>query len=89
MSYSAAYFENKTVIILWRERGIKENSSGLIIQMHYLEIHVLQTLLQCMLFISYSEYPLDYPKPLFPILLCPSVHSQIYLPSLSEVQLAY
>lgn len=35
LSYSAAYFENKTVIILWRERGIKENSSGLIIQVHY------------------------------------------------------
>lgn len=42
LSYPAASFENTIVMILCTERGIKENHSGLITQMYYLEIDVLQ-----------------------------------------------
>lgn len=84
-SYSAAYFESKIAIRFWRESGLKENSSGLMTHMHYMEIMVLQNSVTTHVIYYYSEYPLHYTKPSFLKSLFLSVHAEIYLPSLSAV----
>lgn len=80
-SYSATYFENKIVMSFLRKSGLKENRSGFITQMHYMEILVLQNVTTHVIY-CYSEYHLHYIQPSFPKSLSLSVHAAIYLPVL-------